>query len=186
MAPGKTRTAATFRKPSPSWRQPACLDWCRAFAQTWVWCWRGRSLASRSFCTEPMLASNCRSEVWPRLRPAMPGFLRRVLCGPACCCRAPWLVWLARWMWQALRATHTLRAHGLWLCRHHRGVRGRLNPVGIVLSAVLMSMFYIGGNWLSRASVCQGPHRVFQGLLLFSLLACDTFIHQRLRWGEPS
>jgi simple sugar transport system permease protein len=23
---------------------------------------------------------------------------------------------------------------------------------------------------------------VFQGLLLFALLACDTFIHQRLRW----
>ena len=25
---------------------------------------------------------------------------------------------------------------------------------------------------------------VFQGLLLFTLLACDTFIHQRLRWAN--
>jgi simple sugar transport system permease protein len=60
---------------------------------------------------------------------------------------------------------------------------GRLHPVGIVLSAVLMSMFYIGGELAqSRLGLPKALTGVFQGLLLFALLACDTFIHQRLRW----
>jgi len=60
---------------------------------------------------------------------------------------------------------------------------GRLNPVGIVFSAVLMSMFYIGGELAqSRLGLPKALTGVFQGLLLFALLACDTFIHQRLRW----
>ncbi|MBI5925760.1 MAG: ABC transporter permease [Aquabacterium sp.] len=60
---------------------------------------------------------------------------------------------------------------------------GRLHPVGIVFSAVLMSMFYIGGELAqSRLGLPKAITGVFQGLLLFALLACDTFIHQRLRW----
>jgi ABC-type uncharacterized transport system permease subunit len=60
---------------------------------------------------------------------------------------------------------------------------GRLNPVGIVFSAILMSMFYIGGELAqSRLGLPKALTGVFQGLLLFALLACDTFIHQRLRW----
>ncbi len=60
---------------------------------------------------------------------------------------------------------------------------GRLNPVGIVFSAVLMSMFYIGGELAqSRLGLPKALTGVFQGLLLFALLACDTFVHQRLRW----
>ena len=60
---------------------------------------------------------------------------------------------------------------------------GRLNPVGIVFSALLMSMFYIGGEMAqSRLGLPKALTGVFQGLLLFCLLACDTFIHQRLRW----
>ena len=60
---------------------------------------------------------------------------------------------------------------------------GRLHPVGIVLAAVLMSMFYIGGEMAqSRLGLPKSITGVFQGLLLFALLACDTFIHQRLRW----
>ncbi|HEX5373722.1 MAG TPA: ABC transporter permease [Aquabacterium sp.] len=60
---------------------------------------------------------------------------------------------------------------------------GRLHPVGIVLSAVLMSMFFIGGELAqSRLGLPKAITGVFQGLLLFALLACDTFIHQRLRW----
>ena len=60
---------------------------------------------------------------------------------------------------------------------------GRLHPVGIVFSAVLMSMFYIGGELAqSRLGLPKALTGVFQGLLLFALLACDTFIHQRLRW----
>ena len=62
---------------------------------------------------------------------------------------------------------------------------GRLHPVGIVFSAVLMSMFYIGGELAqSRLGLPKALTGVFQGLLLFTLLACDTFIHQRLRWAN--
>jgi ABC-type uncharacterized transport system permease subunit len=60
---------------------------------------------------------------------------------------------------------------------------GRLHPVGIVFSAVLMSMFYIGGELAqSRLGLPKSITGVFQGLLLFALLACDTLIHYRVRW----
>jgi general nucleoside transport system permease protein len=60
---------------------------------------------------------------------------------------------------------------------------GRLHPVGIIFSGVLMSMFYIGGELAqSRLGLPKALTGVFQGLLLFTLLACDTLIHYRLRW----
>ena len=61
---------------------------------------------------------------------------------------------------------------------------GRLHPVGIVFSALLMSMFYIGGELAqSRLGLPKSLTGVFQGLLLFTLLACDTLIAYRVRWG---
>ena len=58
---------------------------------------------------------------------------------------------------------------------------GRLHPVGIVFSAILMSMFYIGGELAqSRLGLPKSINGVFQGLLLFTLLACDTLIHYRV------
>jgi len=60
---------------------------------------------------------------------------------------------------------------------------GRLHPVGIVFSALLMSMFYIGGELAqSRLGLPKSLTGVFQGLLLFTLLACDTLIAYRVRW----
>ena len=60
---------------------------------------------------------------------------------------------------------------------------GRLHPLGVVLAAVLMSMFYIGGELAqSRMGLPKSITGVFQGLLLFALLACDTLIHSKLRW----
>jgi general nucleoside transport system permease protein len=60
---------------------------------------------------------------------------------------------------------------------------GRLHPVGVVLSGLLMSMFYIGGELAqSRMGLPKSLTGVFQGLLLFTLLACDTLIVYRLRW----
>jgi ABC-type uncharacterized transport system permease subunit len=60
---------------------------------------------------------------------------------------------------------------------------GRLHPVGIVFSAILMSMFYIGGELAqSRLGLPKSLTGVFQGLLLFTLLACDTLIVYRIRW----
>ncbi|NBO15329.1 MAG: ABC transporter permease [Betaproteobacteria bacterium] len=60
---------------------------------------------------------------------------------------------------------------------------GRLHPVGMVLSALLLSMFYIGGELAqSRLGLPRSLTGVFQGLLLFSLLACDTLMNYRIRW----
>ncbi len=58
---------------------------------------------------------------------------------------------------------------------------GRLHPVGMVFSALLMSMFYIGGEMAqSRLGLTKSLTGVFQGLLLFSLLACDTLINYKI------
>ncbi|HEY1393501.1 MAG TPA: ABC transporter permease [Methylibium sp.] len=60
---------------------------------------------------------------------------------------------------------------------------GRLHPVGIIFSSLLMSMFYIGGELAqSRLGLPKALTGVFQGLLLFTLLGCDTLIHYRIRW----
>jgi simple sugar transport system permease protein len=60
---------------------------------------------------------------------------------------------------------------------------GRLHPVGMVFSAILMSMFYIGGELAqSRLGLPKSLTGVFQGLLLFTLLACDTLMAYRLRF----
>jgi ABC-type uncharacterized transport system permease subunit len=84
---------------------------------------------------------------------------------------------------RADRPAHALRAGGLRLCRHHRGLCRALHPVGMVFSAVLMSMFYIGGELAqSRLGLPKSITGVFQGLLLFTLLACDTLIAYRLKF----
>jgi len=59
---------------------------------------------------------------------------------------------------------------------------GRLHPVGILLASLLMALLYLGGEaaqmQLGLPSAVTG---VFQGVLLFFLLASDVFIHFRLR-----
>ena len=62
---------------------------------------------------------------------------------------------------------------------------GRLHPAGIVLSSLLMSLFYIGGELAqSRLGLPKSITGVFQGLLLFSLLACDTLVAYRIQWRK--
>ncbi|HEY3656490.1 MAG TPA: ABC transporter permease [Steroidobacteraceae bacterium] len=59
---------------------------------------------------------------------------------------------------------------------------GRLHPIGIVLASLLMSALYLGGE--SAQIELQLPASVsglFQGALLFFLLAAELFIHFRLR-----
>ena len=64
---------------------------------------------------------------------------------------------------------------------------GRLHPVGCVLGSVLLSMFLIGGELSqSRIGLPSALTGVFQGVLLFSLLACDTLITYRFRWRGPT
>ena len=64
---------------------------------------------------------------------------------------------------------------------------GRLHPLGLVFSSLLMSMFYIGGELAqSRLGMPKSLTGVFQGLLLFSLLACDTLVNYRLVRQRPA
>src|SRR3984957_8030335 len=59
---------------------------------------------------------------------------------------------------------------------------GRLHPAGIVLAALLMSLLYLGGESVQLG--LQLPAAVtglFQGMLLFYLLAADLFVGFRLR-----
>ncbi len=64
---------------------------------------------------------------------------------------------------------------------------GRLHPLGIVLAALLMSLLYLGGEaaqmQLALPSAVTG---LFQGLLLFYVLAADLFIGYRVRRVEPA
>lgn len=60
---------------------------------------------------------------------------------------------------------------------------GRLHPIGILFAALLMAMLYIGGELAqSRLGLPKALTGVFQGMLLLSLLACDTLIHNRIRF----
>lgn len=59
---------------------------------------------------------------------------------------------------------------------------GRLHPAGIVLGALLMSLLYLGGE--SAQLGLQLPAAVtglFQGMLLFYLLAADALVNFRIR-----
>ena len=61
---------------------------------------------------------------------------------------------------------------------------GRLHPIGVVFASVIMAMFYIGGELAqSRLGMPSAITGVFQGILLFALLACDVLIHYKLRVG---
>ncbi|HET7714465.1 MAG TPA: ABC transporter permease [Bauldia sp.] len=60
---------------------------------------------------------------------------------------------------------------------------GRLNPAAIVVAGLVLALSFIGSE---RAQIVLGMSsqtgRVFQGMLLFFVLACDTFILYRLRF----
>ena len=62
---------------------------------------------------------------------------------------------------------------------------GRLHPVGVIFSSFIMALFYIGGELAqSRLGMPNAITGVFQGILLFSLLACDVLIHYKLSWRK--
>ncbi len=59
---------------------------------------------------------------------------------------------------------------------------GRLNPLGILAAGLVLALTYIGGEAAQISlGVSDRAARVFQGLLLFFVLACDTLIHYRIR-----
>jgi simple sugar transport system permease protein len=59
---------------------------------------------------------------------------------------------------------------------------GRLHPIGIVLASLLMSLLYLGGETVQlELQMPAAVTGVFQGTLLFYLLAADLFVTFRLR-----
>lgn len=60
---------------------------------------------------------------------------------------------------------------------------GRLNPVGILIAGFVLALSYIGGEAVQASmGVSDKIASVIQGLLLFFVLACDTFILYKLRF----
>ena len=61
---------------------------------------------------------------------------------------------------------------------------GRLNPLGIVAAGLLMALTYIGGDIAqSQMGLPAAAIQVFQGMLLFFLLALDVMTNYRVRFG---
>ncbi|MEM9045062.1 MAG: ABC transporter permease [Pseudomonadota bacterium] len=64
---------------------------------------------------------------------------------------------------------------------------GRLNPAGALLGALILAVSYIGGeNAQILLKLPKNVAYVFQGLLLFFLLSCDTLIRYRLRLARAT
>jgi simple sugar transport system permease protein len=64
---------------------------------------------------------------------------------------------------------------------------GRLNPLGILVAAALMALTYIGGeNAQISSGLPQAVTGVFQGMLLFFLLACDVLVRYRVRFSTKA
>ncbi|MCA0279200.1 MAG: ABC transporter permease [Proteobacteria bacterium] len=62
---------------------------------------------------------------------------------------------------------------------------GRLNPLGIVAAGLVLALTYLGGEAAQISiGVSDKVARAFQGMLLFFVLACDTFIHYRIRFAS--
>jgi len=61
---------------------------------------------------------------------------------------------------------------------------GRLNPWGILLAGLLMALTYVGGDIAqSKLGLPKAAIQMFQGMLLFFLLAVDLFTNYRLKWA---
>ena len=62
---------------------------------------------------------------------------------------------------------------------------GRLHPVGILLAGLLMALTYIGGELAqTMIGMPAAAIQLFQGMLLFFLLAMDVFANYRIRLGR--
>ena len=60
---------------------------------------------------------------------------------------------------------------------------GRLNPVGCFFSSLLLALLYLGGEQAQQyLNLPSSISNVFQGMLLFFILAADVFINFRPRW----
>jgi general nucleoside transport system permease protein len=60
---------------------------------------------------------------------------------------------------------------------------GRLQPIGILFAGLLLALTHIGGEVAQVAmSLPSATTQVFQGMILFFLLATDLLVNYRVRW----
>ena len=63
---------------------------------------------------------------------------------------------------------------------------GRLNPVGILIAGLFLALTFIGGEQAQIAmKIPLDMTKVFQGILLFYVLACDSLILYRIKLILP-
>ncbi|MCT8161193.1 ABC transporter permease [Pseudoruegeria sp. SHC-113] len=63
---------------------------------------------------------------------------------------------------------------------------GRLHPIGILLAGLLMALTYIGGELAQlMLGLPAAAIQLFQGMLLFFLLAVDVLTNFRIRLAKP-
>jgi general nucleoside transport system permease protein len=63
---------------------------------------------------------------------------------------------------------------------------GRLNPIGILIAGLFLALTFIGGEQAQIAmKIPLDMTKVFQGILLFYVLACDSLILYRIRLILP-
>ena len=63
---------------------------------------------------------------------------------------------------------------------------GRLHPVGVVFAGLVMALTYIGGETAQiEIGTPAAVTGLFQGILLFFLLASDVLTSYRIRFGRP-
>ena len=59
---------------------------------------------------------------------------------------------------------------------------GRLNPLGVLAAGIILALSYLGGEAAQISlGISDKVGRVFQGVLLFFVLASDTLIHYRVK-----
>lgn len=64
---------------------------------------------------------------------------------------------------------------------------GRLHPVGVVLASFLMALLFMGGEMVQiELNLPLALTGMFQGMLLFYLLACDALIVYRIKFTPPT
>ncbi|TBR44897.1 ABC transporter permease [Marinomonas agarivorans] len=64
---------------------------------------------------------------------------------------------------------------------------GRLNPIGTILATLFMAVLYMGGDLAQiELGIPTAVIGMFQGVLLFFLLACDFFINYRLNFNKSN
>lgn len=62
---------------------------------------------------------------------------------------------------------------------------GRLHPVGIFFASMLMALIYLGGELAQiELNLPLAVTSLFQGMLLFYLLACDVFINFKIKFNR--